>query len=65
MPTNTEKIWQPFDVKKSFILPILKKTTEDMTGVGATVQMLRTAAESHVELLGAGHSQASIKQSLR
>ena len=41
--------WQPFEQWE--IMKMLKATTLDLSGVGITVTKLRSAAESHVDIL--------------
>mmetsp|Transcript_17995 Transcript_17995/g.38847 ORF Transcript_17995/g.38847 Transcript_17995/m.38847 type:complete len:274 (-) Transcript_17995:420-1241(-) len=48
--SNRADSWKPFEGMQ--ITQILKATTLDMTGVGVTITDLRSAAESHVDMIG-------------
>jgi len=54
--------WHPFGQPK-LVLSVLQAVTKDISGVRMSVQQLRTAAESHVDLLD-GQNSRSIQQSL-
>ena len=44
------------------ITKILKEITNDMTGVGVTVTALRSAAESHVDMIGYDKQSENIQK---